>query len=167
MTLQAFLDPVVAEWSQEVLERAAQVVHDNYVKANMRQHNDPALRPWANTPEGNKQSNRSQASYAARIFGAVGYRVREIDIKKGEVALRPKFSKANIEKLAEIEHGRWVAERLTAGWKFGSTRDHELKTSPYLVAWRHLDDDTKQKDRDAIQSLAEALAEAGLGVFKR
>jgi len=41
------------------------------------------------------------------------------------------FTPAEIEILAEMEHNRWVSERLFDGWVYGKKRDIEKKISPY------------------------------------
>jgi hypothetical protein len=43
------------------------------------------------------------------------------------------FTEAKIEALAEMEHDRWMAERLLNGWIHSEHRDPDKKISPYLV----------------------------------
>jgi hypothetical protein len=71
-----------------------------------------------------------------------------------------------METMAEIEHGRWNAERLAAGWRYGRERDHDRKISPYLVSWTDLPPEIKQYDRDFITGLPAVLASAGLEVYR-
>ncbi len=66
--------------------------------------------------------------------------------------------------LAEIEHGRWNAERLINGWRWGEEKDHEKKTSPHLVSWAELPGDVKEWDRAAVRKIPKILASIGLKV---
>ena len=70
------------------------------------------------------------------------------------------FSVEEVERMAEMEHGRYNAERLLDGWRFGELKDDERKTSPHLVAWSELPDDVREYDRRTVRKIPEFLAEA-------
>ncbi len=65
-----------------------------------------------------------------------------------------------------MEHGRWVVERLEDGWRLGATRDVTKKTSPYLVPWSLLSDELKERDRTAVRTIPELLAQEGIEIFR-
>ena len=44
------------------------------------------------------------------------------------------FTPEEVERLAEMEHERWLAERRALGWTPGP-RDPQKKTNPNLVPW--------------------------------
>jgi hypothetical protein len=69
--------------------------------------------------------------------------------------------------MAELEHGRWNAERLRDGWRYGKKRDDSRKIHNYLVPWAELPDDIKVYDRGAVRAFPEILAKAGLEVRRR
>ena len=75
------------------------------------------------------------------------------------------FDVGELEELAEMEHERWVKERLRNGWTPGP-RDPVKKTTPYLVPWGELDKDTKDNDRLFIRRLTRILARAGLQIVR-
>jgi hypothetical protein len=56
-----------------------------------------------------------------------------------------------------MEHGRWTAERLLAGWAWGEKRDPVRRRSPYLVAWKDLSHEIKEIDRQAVRRIPEVL----------
>jgi hypothetical protein len=62
--------------------------------------------------------------------------------------------------MSEMEHGRWNAERLLAGWKLGP-RDDDAKRHPDLVPWRELPLATREYDRAPMCQLARLLADLG------
>ncbi|MBP3762584.1 MAG: hypothetical protein J6I49_01745 [Bacteroidales bacterium] len=58
-----------------------------------------------------------------------------------------------VERLAESEHLRWVAERTLAGWRAtlpGEQRSNTLKLHPSLIPYQQLTESEKQKDRNVI-----------------
>jgi hypothetical protein len=66
------------------------------------------------------------------------------------------FSPSDREALARMEHNRYVAERLLAGWRYGP-RDDKGKRRESLIAWRHLPDEERIKDFEQVEELAEWL----------
>ena len=165
MTMRAFFqieDP--AEWTPDDLASAAQMIHANYEQQN----NTVA---WSQLSEDLKMSNFHQAAFAINILGAAGFTVRKL--QEGEespppVDLSQYFAddKPTLQKLAEMEHGRWNVERLMQGWRYGPRKDSARKVSPYIIAWQHLSDEIKQYDIDAIENLPAVLHAAGYVVEK-
>ncbi len=70
------------------------------------------------------------------------------------------FTDAEIEVLARMEHRRWSGERLLRGWRPGE-RDDERRLHPDLKPFEELDDDGREKDRDAVRAIPEVLAQVG------
>jgi hypothetical protein len=68
-----------------------------------------------------------------------------------------------IEELAELEHGRFTAERLLSGWA-GGVRDPARFVSPHLRPWTELHEEAKEFDREAMRDLPPLLSHQGLGV---
>jgi len=67
-----------------------------------------------------------------------------------------------------MEHRRWVAERILAGWRFSpGPRNSEKKTSPYLVDWDNLDDSAKEWDFAFVRYLPRLLTLIGKRVQRR
>ena len=67
------------------------------------------------------------------------------------------------EQMAEMEHGRFVQERIQQGWRLGP-RDPAKKTSPYLVDWEELPADPREYDREAVRAIPALLARIGFEV---
>jgi hypothetical protein len=58
------------------------------------------------------------------------------------------------ELIAENVHENWAVGRLKDGWKYGSVRDDEKKTTPCLVPYDKLTETEKEYDRvTAIETL--------------
>jgi hypothetical protein len=146
-------------------ERLAQALHDQYVRqqeeAGATRQDNPHLVPWDVLPEWLKESNRRQADHVCVKLKQAGC----------EVVTSPdwdpasfEFSSDEVERLARMEHQRWVTERRLEGWRVGPRRDDAEKTSPYLVDWQDLPEDVREVDRSFIRSLPRALAEVGLRI---
>lgn len=64
-------------------------------------------------------------------------------------------SLANLtESMARNVHEVWASGRLKEGWKYGPTRNDEMRTHPCLVSYEDLPDSEREYDRQtAIQTL--------------
>jgi hypothetical protein len=69
------------------------------------------------------------------------------------------FTPGEIELLARMEHTRWMAERILAGWTHApDPKDITRKTSPYLVPWEELAPEIQQYDCDFVVLIPTLLA---------
>lgn len=145
-------------------EPIARAIHERY-RRNQRDRKppaDPSMNPWETLAETLKNSNRDQAIDIGMKLDAIGCRVAPAS--DGAAAT---FTSAELERLATLEHDRWVAERSRAGWTLGPVKDVELKRSPYLVPWEELAEEIREYDREAVRAIPEVLAEAGLVMARR
>jgi hypothetical protein len=76
------------------------------------------------------------------------------------------FTEEEVERLAEMEHGRWNVERLLEGWRYGPKKDVDQKVSPYLLPWSQLSEEVKGWDRNTVRELPKLLAMIEYEVFK-
>ena len=114
------------------------------------------------TDPGFQHSNRMQAAAVAAFLERAGFR-----IEPAEAPVVPAGDDGEeIELLAEMEHGRWVVERLQQGWRYDNVRDTQKKLHPDLVGWSKLPDAIKEWDRKAVRNWTKLLAEAGLAVTR-
>ena len=143
----------------------AKAIHEQYLKnqKSKKPVSDPSMKPWDNLDENLKESNRRQADHIPEKLRKAGYGFAPVIGKEPEKII---FSPQEIEILAELEHERWVSERLTDGWTLSNTKDIEKKLSPYLVPWNELADDIKEYDRDTIRALPELLASRKFEIYK-
>lgn len=127
---------------------------------------DEAVKKWEDlVNEDYKESNRQQVDHIAIKLRAVGCEIVQASEPRPEAA----FSAGEVELLAEMEHARWAAERVLAGWIYGVKPKNEAKrTSPNLRPWAELEDHIKQYDRDAVRSIPELVREVkGLKICRR
>jgi len=149
-------------------EILAHAIHEDYVQRQSELghtlERNPSLVPWDELPDELKESNRKQADHICVKLQAIGYGVAPLTDWDAE---QLHFSTEEIELMAQMEHQRFVEERLCAGWTYAAgAKDMERKTSPILVPWNELTESEKEEDRDAVRGLPRFLARAGLQVYR-
>ena len=137
------------------IERMAKKIHNNYRKINSK------APTWENLSEEYRDSNRMQAEHIPVKLARLGFKMRRVSGKLSQF----NFNSDQIEHLAMYEHERWVQEKRLSGWRLGE-RNETNKKHPDLVDWRELSDESKEKDRDAVEKIPEILAQAGFEVYK-
>jgi hypothetical protein len=78
------------------------------------------------------------------------------------------FSAAEIERMAELEHERWLAERLFEGWTYApAPKDPERRTHPDLIPYDQLADEVKELDRIVVRRLPQLFAASGYAIRRQ
>ncbi|MGA2434655.1 MAG: RyR domain-containing protein [Bryobacteraceae bacterium] len=162
-TLRAFVMPPHHDLEPAAKEAMAKILHAKFVAGSTRRL-PPNMRPWAKLEETFKKANLEQAHYSVEILEAAGFEVRKVDVPP---VILSDFTDAEVERMAELEHGRWNVERLRDGWRYGKQRDDPRKIHDCLISWQELSDEIKKYDRDAVRAFPEILAKAGLEVRRR
>jgi len=123
---------------------------------------DPSMFEWPLLSEMFKESSRQQVDHMflkLRRAGC-GWRV----VPKGKPVDVHRFDEETVEKLAEIEHARFVIERFRAGWRYGAKKDVDQRMNPTLVGWHKLPDDIKEYDRKTVRKIPQYLAKFGIEI---
>jgi hypothetical protein len=107
-----------------------------------------------------QKSNIYQAAFMEHIFRRGGFIFRKSE-QPAKFSHHDKIATHNL--MAQLEHGRWNAERLLNGWRLGP-KDVLKKKTPYLVAWDELDDEIKTYDYDPLINFPELLMPIGYEV---
>lgn len=116
-----------------------------------------SLLPYAELPNSEKEANRSFVRDIPNKLDTVGYALVPAT---GEAGSR-EFSKDEIDLLAQMEHQRWMREKLAQGWRYGETTDRENKVHSLLVPWDSLPPEEKKENCLLIQNIPGILARAG------
>ncbi len=143
----------------------AQAIHEDYCAKARAYGETPqsnaALIPWDKLPPGLQSANLAQAEDIPRKLRQLGY---EIVDTGGIPASRIELDPALVEPLAILEHDRWMAEKVRAGWTFAEIRDNERLHHPLLVPYDDLAEVEKEKDRVTVRNIPALLATAGYRV---
>ena len=165
--------PELDRLTDKQVKPAARYVHDQFRKdcLNNPEKHDPSVLPWGpKLPNVYRASNRHQVRFATLILDAVGYDVvpagpgRPLDPKRPPL---PDDFDEKVEAMAELEHGRFCAERLVDGWRYGPKKDLEHRLNPTIVPWAKLLDNTRKYDMDAVRNFPKWLAAAGFKIVPR
>lgn len=154
-------------WSDTLVESLARAIHSAYLEAGDAQEairTDPSMVPWDELPGALRESSRDQAAHIRHKLDAIGCDVRPAGDEAGDDQFR--LEPDEVEFLAELEHRRWVHERLRNGWVQGP-RDPMKRTTPYLVPWEELSERMRDYDRLFVRLMPELLREQGYRIVRR
>lgn len=162
-TLRAFVLPSNHTFPPKVMEEMGQEFHRRYV-ADSPGNLPENMRPWEKLSDNYRNANLEQARYAIFILEAAGFGVRKAAAKP---VLFADFRESELERMAELEHGRWNVERLRGGWRYGESRDNARKIHNLIVPWDRVPSETRKYDLEAIRIFPQILAKAGLEVYRK
>jgi ppGpp synthetase/RelA/SpoT-type nucleotidyltranferase len=150
----------------EYREKMAITAHKESLKKKKKDYaqKDPAMVEYEDLPSDFQYSLLDQIGYYEEELRAAGFEIRKVpkgqDVTPIDFSEDTKQMREKVEIMAEIEHGRWNAERLMRGWTLGE-KDVEKKKSPYLVSWTELPDHIKEYDRNYVRAIPRVLAAFG------
>ncbi len=146
-------------------DRLAQVIHEHYRDTTEAQGRDPASepagRPWPVLDESYRYASRHQADH-------LGAKLAATDCRTVPLAEAPAFAFAplEVERLAEIEHRRWAADRYLNGWTYAPVRDNARRHHPQLVPYADLSEPMKDLDRYVVRLVPTLLARSGRALVR-
>ncbi|MEO0082548.1 MAG: RyR domain-containing protein, partial [candidate division WOR-3 bacterium] len=166
LTLRAFVGSPARGLTPAQESTVAEAIHEGHrdEKRKSGYVPDPAMLPWKELSEVFRRSSIEQARDVHNKLRAIGCTLRRAP--RGREPVQMTFTKQEIETMAEMEHARWVVERLRLGWKLGPKKDEREKTSPYLVPWSELPEDVKEWDRATVRKMPAYLAKVGLEIVR-
>ncbi len=159
---------------KDLLERLSQASHDVFcedliargykygpvTKESKKEHS--SLMPYDKLPENEKESNRNNVKDIPNKLETVGY---TMVATRGDEA-PGKFQDDEVEKLARLEHKRWMKEKLDNGWKPAKKTIKEKRLHKDLIPWDKLPEEEKEKDRALAKGIPIILAKAGYIIVK-
>lgn len=149
------------------IKKIAESIHNRYLlknRENQIRKSLPQYMSWDKLEDVYIVSNISQANYMSVILRLNKYHIQKV--ADGRDPINPEIPDTDAWKMAEMEHGRYVIERILAGWRYGAERDNEKKLHPCLVPWDLLTEQYKKYDFDAVKKWPVVLAEAKFDLIK-
>ena len=149
-------------------EIVARATHEEYIRQQESlgetPKTNPSMVPWNELPESLQESNRHQADHTGLKLRAVGCAITALTDWDAE---QFEFTPEEVELMANLEHQRFVEERLREAWTYAAgPRDVARKTSPDLVPWDKLPEPEREKDRKEIRGLPLFVARAGFQIYR-
>jgi hypothetical protein len=148
-------------------ELVARAIHEEYLdnerKAGETPETNSSMRPWNELPNRLKDSNIRQAENIWKMLHRIHC---TIGLSSGTREPLFAFTDNEVELLAEMEHERWVDERVKKGWVYVKNRDDMQKIHNCILPWSDLTEEQRQKDRNVIKALPAILAKVYLTVVR-
>jgi hypothetical protein len=163
----------------ETLEKLAVAFHNYFCTQQEERGYNPSevtdeqarkhssLVDFSNLPPDEQEQNRDTVRHINDKLAASGFIM--IPARSNE----PPFEFPGIEhvdRLARMEHERWMRMKIADGWKPGPETDKKKKIHADLVSWEELeareDSTAADKDRDFVRAIPGILAEAGYTVVE-
>lgn len=143
--------------SSSLIENLARLMHLEYIRYVTGENcafSVQSSREWDELDDEFRESNRNLAESALQYLSFLHYSIGKENRRPDLIII---FSNDDVEKLAQIEHCRWMEEKFMDGWRYGVVRDDERRLHPDLVPWSDLPDDRKNIDRFLISKIPELL----------
>ncbi|OGO27149.1 MAG: hypothetical protein A2Z16_15290 [Chloroflexi bacterium RBG_16_54_18] len=125
-----------------------------------------SLKDFYDLPDNEQEQNRDTVRHIHDKLTASGYIM--VPARSNEQPFE--FPGTFLDELAKMEHERWMAMKLAAGWQLAPKTVKSKKLHADLVSWEELEkrsDTTAQdKDRDFVRAIPGILAKAGYTVVK-
>lgn len=156
-------DPALIQ--QDLVERLARVVHNNYLRAELSKvdrQERASLQPWESLPDSLRSANREQAEDFGRKLRLIGCVLAP---RVGSVP-EHQLTDLEIELLAHDEHERWFASHRSAGWRYGPQQIEAQRLHPGMVPWMQMPDHLREPNYRAIRAMPAILAEAGFRIVR-
>jgi ppGpp synthetase/RelA/SpoT-type nucleotidyltranferase len=163
MTLRVFIGLGKPELEPDMRASIAQAIHAAY-REEQSSHlmaADPSLAEWDQLLTYLQESNYQQADQILEKLQQIGCFIQKSETQNEASFV---FTESEVETMAEMEHGRWVVERIRDGWRWGEERDVLKKVSPYIVPWLKLSDEVKEWDRQTVRKIPRYLAAVWIGI---
>lgn len=138
-------------------------IHEAWLNKQTKDDPKPAMVPWVMLDDEYKESNRAQARDILVKLGRMGYKAVPVT---GRPIKLLNFKPAEVERMAIMEHERWVAEKKAMGWSYGTPRNNVLKLHPMLLDYDELTEEQKELDRDPVRRIPEQLMGSGYEVAR-
>jgi len=158
-------EALIPESEASLTEAAAELIHKYYVKHRELDDEPTATSvPFEDLTEEKKRSNLDAAEDIPAKLRAIGHGIRKIS--KGPLPRTPDISDEEVEKIALMEHDRWLREQRIQGFSCGPERDPRKKTSPYLVPYDRVPGPIQAIDVEAAYALPMVLGELGYEIYR-
>jgi hypothetical protein len=158
---------VRVETIERILDRKgdemAAALHASYLASakTLGAGSQSTMESWNNIPENLRDANRASVDHVPILLSAGGFGLAKQADGQSQTP-----SEGELEIMAKVEHRRWMAERILAGWRFAPARDDDLKLHPDLVPYEMLTAEAREKDRNTVRALLAAFQRGGFAIVR-
>jgi len=152
---------------QALVEAAARLIHEHYIRCRQLDSNSTETAVlYDELSEEKQRSNRDAAADIPVKLRVIDHGLRRIPPEAEGRARTPDIADTEVEKLARLEHQRWVAEQKLQGFVYGLQKIEGRKISPYLVAFEKLPPKIQKYDFEAVYAIPVVLQSLGYEVYR-
>lgn len=156
-SLDGFSDPELL--LQERHDALARAIHDFYLEGRLDEGDiigsRASMQEWEDLAESFRDDNRLVADCYQLKLRDIGARFA------GGSGPTLKLDGDELEELSRAEHDRWMAAKLSTGWRYGPERDDRAKTHPDIIPYDALSERIKDLDREQVRIMTRLLAASG------
>ncbi len=143
------------------IEKLSETIHESYRAGRIQASSDaPILRDeltmakWSELQESYRRACRNRVIGFLVKITQLSAEERRIFMESDLPELRNNLGRRLVEELAEMEHNRWMSERIMDGWKWGEVRDNFNKIHPDILPFSKLSEPVKEMDRSVVEQIA-------------
>jgi ppGpp synthetase/RelA/SpoT-type nucleotidyltranferase len=165
-SLRSFIGSGKSILPPDIREKMAEHLHNKYRSSHppFIPCTDESMLDWKDLPSYLKESNRFAVDHIIQKLTEIGCRIEFI--KTGDKVPTIVFFENEIAVMAEMEHARWLTERLLQGWEYSPNKDVENKKHPFIVMWDKLDEKAKEIDRNLVRDIPWLLSEFNIRIVR-
>jgi len=112
----------------------------------------PAQRPWERLHREYRTANIRRAIAAPIQWRALG---------RGPEGSPAELTASECRTVAQMEHARWLHDKMLDGWTWGEARDPARRKSPALVAWDKLPEPERKRQTNEAATLVDIMKIGG------
>ncbi|WP_350453968.1 RyR domain-containing protein [Slackia heliotrinireducens] len=150
---------------EDIITDLARSSYDVYLSGQTELGGSPEFKTYDDQPVDLRMSGIRRIQSIPDMLKILGYRISPIGTCYPDQRV-DRLSPSEVECLAVLEHRRWLAERIAAGWTLSPTKDTAAKQSPYLVPWEALPERARDCNRRQLRNLPTLLASRGLCITR-
>ncbi|KOR29325.1 hypothetical protein TI04_08910 [Achromatium sp. WMS2] len=139
------------------IDSLAKILHENFVQLAQEkpQFNpqEPQYQPWDNLMEIYRDSNRSNADHLAVKLASLDYYWQGRNCFHWATNVQLSTQPTAQVDLGDLEHRRWLAERMLDEWNYATKRDNERKLHPDICCWDELNPESQDKNWQHLKTL--------------
>lgn len=155
--LESLADPELL--LQERHDALARSIHDFYLEGRLDEGEAigarASMQEWEDLAESFRDDNRLVADCYQLKLRDIGARLA------GGSGPTLRLEGDELEELARAEHDRWMAAKLSGGWRYGPVRDDRARIHPDILPYDDLSERIKDLDREQVRIMTRLLAASG------
>ena len=131
-----------------------------------RIQSEDRMADWKDLKELYKENKRSQIRYLGERFDRFNTGIGLRPILPGAADTVSDLYGPILDQLSELEHQRWMLDKLANGWSLGKL-DTQLRKHPDMIPYDQLDESVKDYIRVSVRNIPAYLKEIGYELYRK